>query len=212
MKISKLETKRLILKGLELSDAESYEKNFADYEVIRFLSDQVPWPYPEGGAVDFIKAVVLPKQGVTRWSWGIFLKDHPDEVIGCIDLWRDGRPENRGFWLAKRFWGQGLMTEAVEVVNSYAFEELGFERLVFSNAVGNERSRRVKEKTHAVLLSQRPAGFVDPQFTEAETWELTAETWWAHHRPSFIGNYKDMMDPDDHPLTPHDGKPSNHEW
>ena len=42
MKISKLETKRLILKGLELSDAESYEKNFVDYEVIRFLSDQVP--------------------------------------------------------------------------------------------------------------------------------------------------------------------------
>jgi RimJ/RimL family protein N-acetyltransferase len=66
-------------------------------------------------------------------------------------------------------------------VTSYAFEELGFHKLVFSNAVGNERSRRVKEKTHAVLVGRRPACFVDPAFTEAETWELTAETWWAHH-------------------------------
>ncbi len=197
MTIPKLETKRLVLKPLELSHSESYEKNFVDYEVIRFLSDQVPWPYPAGGVADFLENVILPKQGLTRWTWGIFLKENPDEVIGVVDLWREGCPEHRGFWLAKRFWGQGLMTEATAVTTTFAFEQLGFQKLVFSNAVGNVGSRRVKEKGNARLLGVRFAGFVDPAFTEAETWELTSQEWWAHHRPSFIGNYKDLLDPDD---------------
>jgi ribosomal-protein-alanine N-acetyltransferase len=197
MKIPKLETKRLILKGLELSDAEAYETNFVDYEVIRFLSDKVPWPYPAGGVADFLENVILPKQGLTRWTWGIFLKEDPEEVVGVVDLWREGCPEHRGFWLAKRFWGQGLMSEATTATTSYAFEELGFQKLVFSNAVGNLASRRVKEKSGARLMEVRPAGFVDSAFTEAETWELTSDQWWANHRPSFVGNYVDFLEPDD---------------
>ena len=48
--------------------------------------------------------------------WGIFLKENPDELIGCIGVYKNRPFENRGFWLAKKFWGQGLMTEAVKPV------------------------------------------------------------------------------------------------
>ena len=40
------ETERLILKPITKQDIASYQKNFADYEVIRFLAATVPWPYP----------------------------------------------------------------------------------------------------------------------------------------------------------------------
>lgn len=170
-------TERLILKPVELSDTPSYEKHFVDYEVISHLSALVPWPYPKGGVSTYLANLILPQQGKTRWTWGIFLRESPSELIGCVDLWKEGRPENRGFWLGKKFWGRGLMTEAVAPVTEHAFNQLGFDKLVFANAVGNTRSRRIKEKTGARLLRIAPAKFVNPEYTEHEIWELTKEDW-----------------------------------
>jgi RimJ/RimL family protein N-acetyltransferase len=177
MILPEFETKRLLLKEVTINDAPSYETNFVDYEVIRHLSAAVPWPYPKNGVVDFINNYILPKQGQDHWIWGIFLKINPEELIGIVDLWRVGRPENRGFWLARKHWGKGLMTEAVFPVMDYAFSDLGFEKLVFANAVGNQASHIVKEKTGARLIDVRPAKFVDPQYTEHEIWELTKSEW-----------------------------------
>jgi RimJ/RimL family protein N-acetyltransferase len=159
------------------ADAEAWEQGFVDYEVIRHLSSAVPWPYPAGGVRDFLLEQVLPRQGKDRWVWGLFLREAPDALIGVVDLWRDGRPEHRGFWLARAHWGQGFMTEAVTAVNDHAFAALGFEVLVFANAVGNVASRRVKEKTGARLREVSPASFVDPRYTEHEVWELRKEDW-----------------------------------
>jgi RimJ/RimL family protein N-acetyltransferase len=82
-----------------------------------------------------------------------------------------------GFWLAKQHWGKGLMSEAVWPVTDYAFDCLGFDQLIFSNALGNRRSRRIKEKMGATFLRTEPAAFVDPEFTEHELWQLTKDDW-----------------------------------
>ena len=170
-------TERLILRGITIEDAAAYEKYFVDYEVIRHLASTVPWPYPDDGIVDFINKIILPNQGKERWVWGIFLKTDPDELIGGVDLWRKVNPENRGFWLGKKFWGQGVMAEAVVPITDYAFSSLGFEKLILSNALGNQQSRRITEKTGAHFLGHEPAKFVDPKYTERELWELTKEDW-----------------------------------
>jgi len=162
---------------VRLEDAPSYEKHFVDYEVISQLAAVVPWPYPDGGIYEYIRTSILSEQGSARWVWGIFLKSNPDELIGVVDLWREGKPENRGFWLGRKYWYQGIMTEAVLPVMDYAFDHLGFEKLTFSNAVGNQRSRRIKEKTGARLVGTRPAQFVNPAYTDAEIWELAKEEW-----------------------------------
>ena len=171
------QTDRLILRGVTLNDASSYAKHFIDYEVVRFLSKSIPWPYPEDGIKNYLKEVVLPRQGKGKWVWGIFLKVNPEELIGVVDLWRQGRPEHRGFWLGKKFWGMGIMTEAVIPITDYAFSSLGFEKLVFANAKGNIASRRVKEKTGCTCIGTRTYQFVDPQLTESELWELSRESW-----------------------------------
>jgi RimJ/RimL family protein N-acetyltransferase len=171
------ETERLILRPITKQDFPSYQKNFADYEVIRFLAASVPWPYPENGAEFFIKQMILPHQGIDRWCWGIFEKNNLNEVIGAVDLWRIPNPANRGFWLAHRHWNKGYMTEAVTPVMNYAFSELGFEELFFSNALGNTQSRRIKEKTGAKLTGIRVEVFVDPKFTKAENWHQTKKNW-----------------------------------
>lgn len=178
-------TNRLILKPVKQEDESAYKRHFVDYEVIRYLSAAVPWPYPENGIRDFIQNYILPNQGKNQWIWGIFLKENPEELIGVIDLWRNGRPENRGFWLAKKHWGKGIMTEAVSPTTDYAFNELNFEKIIFANALGNVASRRVKEKSGAKLIGISDAKFVDPQFTKHEIWELTKTEWQALKNRSY---------------------------
>ena len=51
-----------------------------------------------------------------------------------------------GYWLAKPFWGRGLMTDAVGAYARYAFGELGLERLVAQVFFFNMGSARVLEK------------------------------------------------------------------
>jgi RimJ/RimL family protein N-acetyltransferase len=160
-----LTTERLLLKAVMIQDAAAYKKHF---EVIQYLSTNVFWPYPEDGVEWFLNNLVLPRQGKDRWCYGIFLKPIQDELIGCVDLWREAVPENRGFWLGKKFWGHGYMTEAVVPVTNYAFNDLGFQKLYFTNAEGNLALRRVKEKSGATYIETRPVKFVSPEFTHTE--------------------------------------------
>lgn len=171
------ETDRLILREVRISDAHSYQKYFNDYEVLKYLSANVPWPYPENGAEFYIKNMVIPNQGKSRWDWGIFLKENPNELIGSIGLFHPGIPENRGFWLARKFWGKGFMTEAVKPVMDFAFDVLNLDELIFANAVQNKASHRVKEKTGATLIEVRPGKYVDKNITEQEIWKLTKKDW-----------------------------------
>ncbi len=181
--IDAFETKRLMLRGVMAADAPAMQRNFDDYDVIRDLGVGIPWPYPEDGAVTFIQTVILPNQGKDHWFWGLFFKTAPDELIGVVDLRRStpAQDGNRGFWLAKRYWGQGLMTEATDKITDYAFGALGFEQLIFRNAVGNIRSRRIKEKAGATLFKVEPAKFSGPDSTQAEVWLLTKAAWAARY-------------------------------
>jgi RimJ/RimL family protein N-acetyltransferase len=172
------ETERLVMRPPADADIPSYQRNFADWEVVSQLARHVPWPYPADGAATFFRDILYPGLASGRkWFWVLALKTDPGTAVGAVDLWRDGRPENRGFWLAKAHWGRGLMSEAVTPVTEYAFTVLGFETLVFANAVGNARSRRIKEKQGARLVRVEPAAFVDPRYTEHEVWELRRDAW-----------------------------------
>ena len=173
------ETTRLVLRDLTKRDAPAYERHFIDYEVIGTMSHIVPWPYPENGVLEYISTTVIPNQCMDQWFWGIFLKSAPAELIGTIWLKRKGTPSNRGFWLGKQFWGKGIMTEAVKPVTDYAFDVLGFEKLVLANALGNPASQRIKEKMGAVFVRTEPAIYVNQRYKEREVWELTKESWKA---------------------------------
>lgn len=171
-------TDRLTLRPTIEADAPAIQQRFADYEVIRWLSRGVPWPYPEGAALQFIREQILPNQGRDRWTWSLHLHDE-EGAIGVVDLWREGRPEHRGFWLGRAFWGLGLMTEALAPITDYAFDALGFEELILNNARDNRRSHNVKAGSGAELIEVRPGAFVDPSLTEAEIWRLTKAAWRA---------------------------------
>lgn len=79
---------------------------------------------------------------------------HSDKPIGSIGLHLNGVTDmtNRddecelGYWIAKPFWGQGLIPEAARELLRYAFEELGMRSVWCGYYDGNEKSKRVQEK------------------------------------------------------------------
>jgi ribosomal-protein-alanine N-acetyltransferase len=44
-----LETRRLILRPLEIADADEVQILFPHWEIVRYLNNRVPWPYPPDG-------------------------------------------------------------------------------------------------------------------------------------------------------------------
>lgn len=170
------ETGRLMLRPIELADAPAVQQLFPHWEIVRFLSAKVPWPYPADGALQFLRNVALPAMHKgEQWTWAIRLKGGPDHLIGVINL-AAGPDENRGFWLGLPWHGQGLMPEACEAVTGFWFEGLGQERLRVSKAVLNRPSRRISEKEGARLVSTEERDYVSGRGL-AEIWELTREEW-----------------------------------
>lgn len=174
-----LETARLILRPLSMSDAPAIQRHFNNWNIIQHLAQVVPWPYPEDGAVTFIaRELERVAAGEVIYNWMLVLRGGDGEAIGNIRLrpWVDDPKGNRGFWLAERYWNQGLMTEAVAAVNDFAFRVLGVDVLHVCNAVTNEASRRVKEKTGAEFVGYVELSHHNGQ-TRAERWRVTRKNW-----------------------------------
>lgn len=173
-----LASKRLLLRALELSDAEQVQLVFPQWEIVRYLNVVIPWPYPPDGALVYFRDVVLPAvEREEQWHWTLRLKEAPDEIIGAIGLVR-GERSNRGFWLAPPWHGRGLMTEAVVAANDYWFDVLGFDVLRSLRAVANHTSRRIAEKTGMRLIATGEGHFVCGRLPQ-EMWEITAQEWHA---------------------------------
>jgi len=70
-------------------------------------------------------------------------------LAGFIDLhdidWKNGSA-SIGYWLDRTFTGQGLMTQAVQLLTEYAFEALNLHRLEIHVATENHASRRIPER------------------------------------------------------------------
>ncbi|NVZ71285.1 GNAT family N-acetyltransferase [Pseudomonas costantinii] len=169
-------TARLILYPLTLDDTEGIQQQFPHWEVVRYLNDQVPWPYPADGARTYLEQVALPAMARgEEWHWSIRLKSAPEQLIGNVSL-MDEEDNNRGFWLGLRWQGQGLMSEASAAVTDYWFDVLKRPLLRVPKATPNRGSRRISERTGMRLIRSDEGQFVEGTFTR-DIWEMTREEW-----------------------------------
>jgi RimJ/RimL family protein N-acetyltransferase len=171
-----LYTERLILRPLELADAEAIQQHFPHWEVVRYLNALVPWPYPADGALAYLRDIALP--AIARgeeWHWSIRLKSAPGQLIGNVSLMNEP-DNNRGFWLSPQWQGQGLMAEASAAVTQYWFETLDRSLLRVPKAAPNLASRRLSEHTGMRLIHSDEGDFVGGRFPR-DLWEITREEW-----------------------------------
>jgi len=177
--VVRLQTPRLELRPLELSDAEQSQRLFPQWEIVQFLANRVPWPFPEDGSFTYYRDTALPAMARgEEWHWSLRLKSNPDQLIGCISLRREHN-HNRGFWLGLPWQRQGLISEAADAVTDYWFDELGFPVMRTSKAAGNTGSRRISERQGMRMVAVMESDYVGGRFP-TEIWETTAAEWRAH--------------------------------
>jgi RimJ/RimL family protein N-acetyltransferase len=147
------ETERLILREFTIGDLDDMAALFADPEVMRFSlgtkSREQTERWIRGCQEDY---------SPERWGFGLWavVLEQSSDLIGFCGLSRfddiDGQPEVEvGYRLARRFWGQGLATEAALATRDYAFQTLGLTRLISIIEPANSASVRVAEKTGMTL-------------------------------------------------------------
>ncbi len=144
-KIIKGET--ISLRKLCLSDADNVYKHAKTKAVARWST--VPHPYPDGGAVKFIRSQQKQWREGTGFAYAIELNQGNSGLIGIVDLLNISKKHKCGvigYWLAKRYWGRGIMTKATGMLIAMGFEHLKLER-IYSHAFDeNIGSQRVLEK------------------------------------------------------------------
>ena len=173
-----LETRRLLLRPLQLSDSAQAQAIFPHWEIVRFLNNRVPWPYPLDGVHSYYRDVALPAiERGEEWHWSLRLKSEPGEMIGCISL-MNREEGNRGFWLGSRWHRQGLISEACAAATDYWFNELKFPVLRVPKAIANTASRRISEKTGMRVVEVTERDYVSGRLP-TEVWEITAAEWQA---------------------------------
>jgi RimJ/RimL family protein N-acetyltransferase len=177
--IARLETPRLELRPLELADAEQTQRLFPKWEIVRFLTNHVPWPYPDDGALSYYRDSAIPAMARGEaWHWSLRLKSDPHQLIGSVSVMK-AENNNRGFWLGLPWQRKGLMSEAVEVVTDYFFNELGFSVMRVPKAVVNTASRRISEKNGMRIVAVEERDYVAGRLL-TEIWETTADEWRTH--------------------------------
>lgn len=87
-------------------------------------------------------------------TYAIVLRES-GEVVGSIGLLASGAAHSEcvaeaefelGFWVCRPLWGQGIATEASQVLLNHCFEELGSRRVWASHYDYNHASARVQTK------------------------------------------------------------------
>jgi ribosomal-protein-alanine N-acetyltransferase len=174
-------TPRLILRPLELTDADAVQAVFPQWEIVQFLNRRIPWPYPPDGALTFLRDTALLAMRLgTAWHWSIRPKPEPEQLIGVISL-MDQPDENRGFWLDPGWQGRGLMTEACSAVTDFWFETLERPVLRVPKASANLPSRRISERSGMRLIRTEDLDYVSGRLP-SEIWEITREEWRGRSR------------------------------
>ncbi len=154
-----LKTPRLVLRPWRESDLD----DFYEYASVDGVGQMAGWlPHKDKDESRTIlarfiggkKTFALEKDGKVIGSLGV--EKYREERL---PEFADKKCRELGYILAKPYWGQGLMPEAVSEVIRYLFEDVGLDAIFCGHFLRNTRSARVQEK----------CGFTHYTFSKFET-------------------------------------------
>ncbi|MDB4303548.1 GNAT family N-acetyltransferase [Desulfosarcina sp.] len=143
-----IETERLILRELRITDLEGMFELDSDPEVHKYLGNK---PVKNRAASEKILENVLnqyKERGIGRWA---VINKSTNEFMGWSGLRLNTEYNMNGFTkyydvgyrLIKRFWGHGYATESSKTAIDYAFNVLKLEVLYGITELGNQASHNV---------------------------------------------------------------------
>lgn len=134
------------LSEIQPGDKAAFVKHLNDEDIYRSTL-RIPYPYTEDDAVKFM-GIVTEATAKHGHPVHFAIRDQDDQLIGGCGF--DGLSyEHRaeiGYWLAKPYWGRGIMTEVVRSACDFALTEWKLVRITAHVFDFNQASARVLEK------------------------------------------------------------------
>ena len=145
--IHPIETERLLLRKLQLSDVyEYYERLFGAGDVSRYMLFEPHQTIME--RLESVQRKLKRYEEENFYCWGVELMEEAG-LMGLVELLRfDEQAGTCSFvyMLGCNYWNQGYGTEMLKAVFRFAFDELEVERIVADHMKENVASGRVMEK------------------------------------------------------------------
>lgn len=152
-----LETKRMLLRELRLSDENLILDLDSDPEVMKYLTDGVP------STIEDVRGALSRTQDLYQKHNGRFgFWAAIEKATGNFMGWFHFRPSKKypenikrielGYRLKKDFWGKGYATEGSLALVSKGFAGLGVEEVFATTMKGNLSSQKVMEKAGLQFL------------------------------------------------------------
>ena len=130
----------------KLSDATDLAAALSNKKIQDNLRDGLPYPYTEQDGTEYISAMLSADENET-FAFAITVDN---KVIGSIGVFRQENIHRQtaelGYYIAEKYWGKGIMTEAVKQICEYVFAGSDIIRIYAEPFAYNTASCRVLEK------------------------------------------------------------------
>ncbi|MES2417103.1 MAG: GNAT family protein [Bacteroidota bacterium] len=137
------------LRPFQLNDLDSLVSHANNYNIAKNLSNKFPYPYTQNDGIAFINlalsaspqeifAIVI--NGEVAGSIGV----HPQADLYCKNA-------EMGYWLAERYWGNGIVPLAIKEMVNYGFKTFNITRIFARTFDINFKSQRALEKAGFIL-------------------------------------------------------------
>lgn len=183
--VPRLETKRLILREMRPEDAEAIFALYGDEEVMRYR-DVLTFTRLEE-AQHFLEQMRTRCDQGAELHWGITLKGE-EQLVGCCGYsWHLGPPFGvLGYDLARLYWKQGIMTEAVQALLRFGFEVRNLHRVEARVRLGNEASMRLLQRLGFQEEGRlRECLFLNNHFFDVKIFSLLQSEYRKGYIPTF---------------------------
>ncbi len=145
-KIPTIETPRLILRGMRVSDKDDMYEYAHREDVTRYLTWE-PHPTP-GYTKQYLEFIGSKYRVGDFYDWAVIFKENSKMIGTCGFARIDCRNDigELGYVLNPEYWGKEIAKEACDAVMDFGFCKLGLHRIEARFMRGNDKSRRVMEK------------------------------------------------------------------
>ncbi|WP_206098421.1 GNAT family N-acetyltransferase [Oleiagrimonas sp. MCCC 1A03011] len=174
----RIETERLILRPPLREDFDAYAANMADEEASHFIGGLQSRPEAWRGFLQVAGAWEI--QGFAMFS---VIEKASGRWVGRLGPWfPEGWPGPEVGWgIVRDAWGKGYATEGAVATMDYAFDVLGWERVIHSIAPDNTASQAVARKLGSRCLG--PGVLPEPYADKPiELWGQSREDWRARRK------------------------------
>lgn len=144
--ITELQTERLKLKKMDVSNSSSLFKIWSDPDVTKFMN--INSFTDESQAIEMIEMFDLLSQENKAIRYSIFHVES-NQIIGSCgynSLDFENLKAEIGYEISKEYWGNGFASEAVLTLVNYAFHNLHFNRIEAKIEPDNKNSIKLVEK------------------------------------------------------------------